>query len=127
MPKSRRTFEEVAMAKARKEELKDQLARAEQDRIDIIAKARLEEDMALEAEEASAVRSLQDVLEAPPNPAETTRDDQEPSLLQNGTSSEDEESDDDGIPGKTDLCNAKVTKKVRTCESAAHGNTNSYP
>ena len=67
MPNTRRTSKEVAEANARKEELRAKLAKAEQDKLELLARMAMEEDMDAKAEEAAAVRSLQDVSRTPDN------------------------------------------------------------
>jgi hypothetical protein len=57
-PRSRRTSEEVAAATARKEELKAQLARAEQEKIELLARMALDEDTEADVEETATVRGL---------------------------------------------------------------------
>jgi hypothetical protein len=81
-------------AAARKEELKAQLAKVEQEKLGLVAKMLLEVDAEAEAEEANAVRSLQD-MEVSTNPRKIIEDTQEPSQSSNGADNRDEDSDDD--------------------------------
>lgn len=116
-PKSRRTSEEVAVATARKEELKAQLAKTDQERIALLAKMAMEEDIKAKAKEAAAVRCLQD-MEASFDPTEMMIDD--------GTKSGDGASDGDEKSGPGDAKDKVGSKKARSCKSTAHCNTNSY-
>jgi hypothetical protein len=83
--------------------------------------------MEIEAEEAAAVRNLQDVVEASSNPDKMAEDGQEPSQSPNGTDNESEESGDNGKNGLSIAKDKVGSKKARTCKSTAHCNTNSCP
>ncbi|KAI0003200.1 hypothetical protein BJV74DRAFT_793475 [Russula compacta] len=58
--KPRRTSKEVAEANARKEELRAQLVKAEQAKLELLARMEMEEDMEAEAEEAAAMVNVLD-------------------------------------------------------------------
>ena len=61
MPKPRRSSEEVSIANVRKEDLKAQLAKANQDRVTRLAKMAEQDDIEAATEDAAAVRSLQEI------------------------------------------------------------------
>jgi hypothetical protein len=118
-PRPRRSSEDVSVASARKEELKAQLARAEKEKIDLLAEMALEDDMEADAEEATAIRSLEDLADASPGGDQT--DSSDPVPIHSPDDSEDETS---GETGKTDDAsdpkNHVSSKKARKCKSTIY-------
>ena len=109
MPQPRCSSKEVSIASARKEELKAQLAKAEQDRNNLLAEMEEQEDLEAAAEEAAAVRSLQDVARVEASPDE---DGPVPSHSLDDT--DDKTSGDTAKIGSTGEANEHISSKART-------------